>query len=277
MFNKIHWIYKKYLYTPVSACTFPLALVPDKLLETIPIVGPDCFIKEVNILCVKILIILISIIIYFIIEYNKNSTLIRGENYEISVEYGDLLKVENCKRVIAFDECFTLDVGDDYSWQINTGSICGKYLTEKPITDEEMIKLILMAKVKPLRSKSKCQKKDKYVPGTLIPRGDDLLMAFTKLNAKGHSEMSKEDYIKCLFHLWKAVSEQNAQKDVCISILGSGTTDIIDQKLSQQELLDIMIATYKISSSKIKLPNKLRIICQRKDKFSLWKIGETFS
>lgn len=30
----------------------------------------------------------------------------KGDNYQITVEYGDLLKIKKCKKVITFDECF---------------------------------------------------------------------------------------------------------------------------------------------------------------------------
>jgi len=48
---------------------------------------------------------------------------------------------------------------------------------------------------------------------------------------------------------------------------------IIQVTLTQQELLDMMIASYKLSAHKIKAPWKLRIICQKRDGFSLNKIG----
>ena len=35
---------------------------------------------------------------------------IKGQNYSIRVEYGNILKKRNCKRVINFDECFTTQV-----------------------------------------------------------------------------------------------------------------------------------------------------------------------
>lgn len=42
--------------------------------------------------------------------------------------------------------------------------------------------------------------------------------------------------------------------------------------ISQQELLDMMIWSYKLSSPKIKSPYKLRIICKRSEDFSLDRI-----
>ena len=47
-----------------------------------------------------------------------------------------------------------------------------------------------------------------------------------------------------------------------------------DASLTQQELLDIIIWSYKLNSHKIKSPYKLRIVCKKCDEFSLNKIGE---
>lgn len=45
--------------------------------------------------------------------------------------------------------------------------------------------------------------------------------------------------------------------------------------LTQQELLDLIILSYKLSNNKIKLPNKLIIVCRKNDDFSLNNIGES--
>ena len=74
--------------------------------------------------------------------------------------------------------------------------------------------------------------------------------------------------------MWEEIDKYYGQKDVCISILGSGTTRMNGELLTQQQLLDMIIVSYKLSSHKIKLPNKLIIVCRRNDDFSINKIGE---
>ena len=62
---------------------------------------------------------------------------------------------------------------------------------------------------------------------------------------------------------------------MCIPILGAGTTRFDDKLLTQQELLDIIVASYKLSSHKIKEPNQLHIVCKKREGFSLNRVGET--
>ena len=55
-------------------------------------------------------------------------------------------------------------------------------------------------------------------------------------------------------------------------IIGSGVTRFKDVTLSKQELLDVIIASYRLNIRKIHKPNKLIIICPKGD-ISLSKIG----
>ena len=79
---------------------------------------------------------------------------IKGQNYSIRIEYGNILKKRKCKRVIDFDECFTTQVGSATA-DINPTSICGQYLSLHPNLDVQQ--LIETAHITPARSKSKYQ------------------------------------------------------------------------------------------------------------------------
>ncbi|MBQ3946400.1 MAG: hypothetical protein II670_12455, partial [Alphaproteobacteria bacterium] len=200
---------------------------------------------------------------------------IKGSNYAIRIEYGDLLKKKNCKRVISFDECFSTNVGNGPG-DIKPTSICGQYLIQHPSID--LHRIIDDAKLKPLKKKSEFEKRPRYQPGSIAPNGDDLLMAFAPLDENGRGVFfSRDDYLVCLSVLWKEIDKYYGQKDVCIPLLGAGLTrfdSASGASYSAQELLDIIILSYKLSSYKIKSPIKIRIVCKRGDDFSLNKIRE---
>ena len=90
--------------------------------------------------------------------------------------------MNNCKKVIVFDECFTTSVGD-FPADIKPTSICGQYLQKNPIQD--MQSLINSVQLKPTNTKSKYQNKARYDSGKLVPNGDYLLLAFAKLDEDG--------------------------------------------------------------------------------------------
>lgn len=189
---------------------------------------------------------------------------IKGQNYSIRIEYGNIFKKKKCKRVINFDECFTVQVGDTTA-DINPNSICGQYLSIH--SDLDIQRLVEEAQIKASRSKSKYQHKTKYDSGTIVPNGDDLLMAFAKLDEYGKGKFfTRDEYLRCLDLLWKELENNYSGKDVCVPVLGAGTTSFDDgsgASISQQDLLDIMILSYKLSSHKIKEPCKLRIVCKK--------------
>ena len=198
-----------------------------------------------------------------------------GDNYSIRVEYGNILKKRNCKRVINFDECFSTHVGNSTA-DIKPTSICGQYLIAHPDLDVQA--LIDVANIAPARAKSRYQQKTRYDSGTIVPNGDDLLMAFAKLDDKGKGRFfSRDEYLQCLDLLWRELENHYSQKDVCIPILGAGITSFdggCGASISQQDLRDMMIWSYKLSSHKIKAPHRLRIVCKKNRGFSINNIDK---
>ena len=103
-------------------------------------------------------------------------------------------------------------------------------------------------------------------------------MAFAKLDERGKGRFfSRDEYLACLDLLWKELENNYSEKDICVPILGAGTTSFdggAGASISQQDLLDMMIWSYKLSSHKIKAPHKLRIVCRKSSDFSINNIGK---
>ena len=259
----------------LSAITVIFTFVPESVFGLIKLfpTAPDA----VNIIIDRAIAFLIVFVVLLALNalyfWCRRKVKIKGRNYTIQVEYGDLFKAKECKIVIDFDECYTTTVGQKPG-DIKPNSICGQYLTKH--LDLDIEKLIKAAKLQPARGKSKYQNKIRYNSGSIVPNGDDLLMAFARLDENGLGKFfTRDEYLECISTLWSKIDKYYGMKDVCIPILGSGLTRFNDASPTQQELLDIIIESYKMSSHKIKKPYKLRIICRRRDDFSLNEIGET--
>ena len=199
---------------------------------------------------------------------------IDGNNYSMVVEYGDLLKKRKGQRLINFDECFTTTVGTGPA-DIKIDTVCGQYLAQNPNLNVQT--LIATSGVKPCRRKSKYNNSTCYEPGTIVANGDDLLMAFTRLESSGKSmKFTVEEYLKCLSLLWEEIDKNYNNKDVYIPVLGSGIARFengISQSIPKQELVDLMISSYKLSPHKLKNKNTLHIVCRRSADFSMEKIA----
>ena len=297
MHNFIHKMYNLFLILKHSfkkSLTYALAfitavftLTPESLYEKKEWISQKTFDsidflsrferKDINVtisrigLFFSIWIVLLVLGILWKLVYRKVT--IHGNNYSISVEYGNLFKTKGCKRVIPFDECYTTKVGEGIG-DINPTSICGQYLKRHPDLDIE--KLINNAGIIPERSKSRFQNQTRYKSGTIVPNGNDLLLAFANLDHRGKGHFpTRDEYLDCLNTMWQEIEYYYSEEDVCIPILGAGTTVFEGNSgasYSQQELLDMIILSYKLSSHKIKSPHKLRIICKSNQDFSIYDI-----
>lgn len=266
------------LFTFVPEALFNFrAWIPTAVIENSEFL--KAHVDEINIVISKIatfaIVFVVAMFVRIVYMAVRRKVVIKGNNYIIQVEYGDLFKKSsNSKRVISFDECFSTHVGNAPE-DINPNSICGQYLSSHP--DLNMKALIEQSDIKEARSASKFKRKTRYESGTVIPYEDDLLLAFAKLDEKGLGRFeSRDDYLNCLSRLWEELDCYYGQKDVCIPVLGAGVTrfeSASGASLSQQELLDIIILSYRLNSHKIKKPNKLRIICRKSDDFSINRIG----
>lgn len=265
-------LYKKSAAIAISVFSLILTVVPEDMFKYIKFLKN--FSDGLNIIFNRtilfLIIFLLTMFLYKACISIKWWRTIKGKNYTIVVRYQDIFKIKNCKKVIPFDECYTTDVGEAPG-EIKPTSICGQYLTEYPIINVQ--DLIKQAKLR-TKGKSKYQNKDRYESGVLVPNQDYLLLAFAKLDKEGLGRMTRQELVDCLMVLWEEIDKHYGQQDICIPILGSGITRMDDSALMQQELLDVIILTYKLSASKIKKPNKLIIACKRAEDFSLYKIGE---
>lgn len=244
-------------------------LISEDVLKQFTLEG---YTLEINIIVNRVLTF---VIVWFFTAFGyktylllRNKVSIKGNNYKITVEYGDLLKMKKCKKIINFDECFSTHVGTAPA-DIKPTSICGQYLTANPNLNIQL--LLSNSHLKPLKSKSKYQGKERYESGRIVPNGDELLLAFAKLDKNGLGRFfTRDEYLECLSVLWEEIDKHYGQQDVCIPILGAGLTRFdggSGASIPQQELLDMIIWSYKLSSHKIKSPCKLRIICRRDQEF----------
>lgn len=229
--------------------------------------------QDINITISRLILFLLVwfvTLIPYVIYIRVKGITIKGKDYLICIKYGNIFSEKNCKRVISFDECFTIRVGNQPS-DINDVSICGQYLKNHPNLDIQQ--LIQNANVSPARSRSKYRGQIRYDSGTIVPHGDDLLLAFAKLDERGKGRFfTRDEYLECLHLLWREIEIHYSEKNVCVPILGAGTTAFeggSGASISKQDLLDMMIWSYRLSAHKIKLPHKLYIICKKSDDFSL--------
>lgn len=208
---------------------------------------------------------------YCIYKAMRRSVKIKGDNYTIEIKYGDIFKEKNCKTVINFDECYTTKIGNK-PCEIKAGSICGQYLQGEG-KNTNIRELISCSQIQPEKRRSRFQNRISYKPGSIVLDRNNLLLAFATLDENGRARFfTLDEYIDCLSTMWKQIELNCEQQDVCVPILGAGLTKFEGgngASLSQQQLLELMVWSYRLSPHKIKSPYKLRIVCKKCEGFSL--------
>ncbi len=117
-------------------------------------------------------------------------------------------------------------------------------------------------------------KKQKYQIGTVCLYNDFLLTAFSKFNDKNQAYLTMPEYLSFLIKFWDEINVVYAQRSVSVPIFGSGITRIKEHKnITDEELLKIMLWTFKVSETRFKYPAQLRIVIH-KDKIDTINLFE---
>lgn len=195
----------------------------------------------------------------------------------VTLKAGDLFLQDGFK-VIAFNEYFDTQVDDNI---ISHKSLNGLYIDNHlsgPISDlDQSISNYKFDEdeILEVNQERKVGKKQKYSLGTIFVNEDYLLTAFSKFDDKNRAFLTMPDYLGFLINFWDKVNRIYAQKSVSVPIFGSGITRIKEHKnISDEDLLKIMLWTFRISEMRFKFPAKLTIVIHKDkiDKINLLDI-----
>lgn len=193
---------------------------------------------------------------------------------------GDIFEQDGLK-VIPFNEYFDTQVDDRI---ISKRSLNGQYI-EKFFPDTLKLNQLIQED-KDLNIDENVLNKGinregntvQYKLGSSLRIEDFVLTAFTKFNDKNMAQLSMYEYLNFLLYFWNEINRVHAQTPVYVPVFGSGITRFKNgfEDIDDNELLDIMIWTFKVSKIKFKYPAKLTIVIHEKkiDKMDIFKLKE---
>ena len=199
------------------------------------------------------------------------------ESTTISIVTGDLFKQDGLKA-IPFNEYFDTQVDDEV---ISKASLNGIFIKDILLGEvEQLDSHILSYKFREENILEKnttriAGKNQKYQIGTVCLYEDYLLTAFSKFNDKNQAYLTMPEYLEFLIKFWDEINVVYAQRSVSVPIFGSGITRIKEHKnITDEELLKIMLWTFRISETRFKYPAKLNIVIHEDkiDKINLFEI-----
>lgn len=206
---------------------------------------------------------------YLVIWYRSNelnSIVITVEGSAVAIKAGDIFQEPGLKA-IAFNEYFDTQVDNKI---ISETSLNGVFIQKHlgvPISElDRHIEEYAFDDSDILEDNEgrRWGKKRRYAIGTICLYKDYLLAAFSKFDENNKAQLTMPEYLEFLINFWDNVNNVYAQQSVSTTIFGSGITRIKGHKsISDEDLLKIMLWTFRISEMRFKYPAKLTIVIHK--------------
>ena len=198
--------------------------------------------------------------------YNKLTNInVVIDGSKVAIKTGNIFEEQDLK-VIAFNEYFDTQVDDKV---ISKKSLNGIYIEQFSNKSKEELDQIIDTYTFDdgdlLESNiHRIGKSKKYKLGTVCIIDDYILVAFSKFNQQNQAVLTMPEYIEFLINFWDSINRVYSQKNVNVPIFGSGITRIKEHKnIKDEELLKIMLWTFRISEMRFKYPAKLNVIVHK--------------
>ncbi|MNW46833.1 hypothetical protein D3C74_241460 [compost metagenome] len=216
---------------------------------------------------------LISLVVVYlgtwVRENYRDSIKININNSQLHIKVGDLF-AETGLKVIGVNEYFDNIVDDKI---ISKSSLHGQYINCYYSDTEDLDRRIESdSHLREFRTERneqrKLKKKQKYKLGSVFVDGEFLLTAFAKFDDNNRAYLYMNDYVNFLLNFWNEVDIIYSGRSVTIPLFGSGITRFKEyDHITDQELLELLVWSFKLSRIKFKYPAKATIIIH-KDKAS---------
>jgi hypothetical protein len=202
---------------------------------------------------------------------------INVEGSKVTIKVGDIFQQPGF-RAIAFNEYFDTQVDNII---IAEKSLNGIFINKHlDVTVAELDRFIESYAFEPSEvlnciQDRKLGKKVRHQIGTICVYKDYLLTAFSKFDESNRAQLTMPEYLEFLINFWDKVNKVYAQQNVSTPIFGSGITRIKGHKsISDEDLLKIMLWTFRISEMRFKYPARLTVVIHKDkiDKINLLDI-----
>lgn len=192
------------------------------------------------------------------------------EGSDVTIKVGDIFQ-QSGLRVIAFNEYFDTQVDNKIiSEHSLNGIFIKKYIGAPVSVLDQYIENYAFDPSEILENNSsrKLGKKVRFQIGTICVYKDYLLTSFSKFDDNNMARLTMPEYLEFLINFWDKVNKVYAQQSVSTPIFGSGITRIQGHKnISDEDLLKIMLWTFRISEMRFKYPARLTVVIH-KDKIA---------
>lgn len=199
------------------------------------------------------------------------------EGSDVTIKVGDIFQQPGL-RVIPFNEYFDTQVDNQIiSEHSLNGLFINKYLGAPVSVLDKHIEDYAFDPREILENNSarKLGKRVRFQIGAICVYNNYLLTSFSKFDDNNMARLTMPEYLEFLINFWDKVNKVYAQQSVSTPIFGSGITRIQGHKnISDEDLLKIMLWTFRISEMRFKYPARLTVVIHKDkiDKINLLDI-----
>lgn len=205
----------------------------------------------------------------------------------VEVYFGDIFfSPEEDLKAISFNEYFDTEVGGRNNL-VSENTINGKFLNSLSSLEKEELENILLEEDRlneddiliEKNKHRKIGKKNRYQLGTIVElKNNYLAISGSKFDKDNRANITMREYIGFLLNFWNEVDRIYGGRSIVIPVFGSGILRFIDgySSATHQDLLEIILWTFKVSRIKIQHPSKLKIVIfeDKEIKYNLYKLQE---
>lgn len=236
---------------------------------------PDDFsIRVVAGIIILALLVIVFLVMWVRANLEKSASL-SFNNSTVEIRVGDIFN-ESGLKAIPFNEFFDTQVDERIIASMTLNGIFLKKMQDRTEEIESAIENINKTPIESVDDRLNGKKK-RYELGSVCQFEDYLMVAFSKFDKDNRAYLRMRDYIESLINFWNEVDIIYAGRSVSIPLFGSGITRFHDySSISEQELLELIIWSFKISRVKFTYPSKVSVVIHESivDKINFYKLKE---
>ena len=219
---------------------------------------------------IAVFIFLAAYVAFWLYANNRNSISLKVNGVTVEVKFGDIFNEESDWKAISFNEYFDTIVDDKI---IARNSLNGMYINKFFYGKVDQLDQIIQSdphlatQIVSTDAQRPNGKKTKYQLWSVCVVGRYLLTALTHFDSQNKAYIEMGEYISFLLSFWEEVDRIYAGKTVSIPVFGSGITRFKDyNEISDQELLQLIIWSFKVSEIRLAYSAKVKIIVYTKNR-----------
>lgn len=214
-------------------------------------------------------------VIYFFMWRQANDkvkTQLKVNRNTVVVKFGDIFQESDCLKVIPANEYFDTIVDDRI---IASASLHGQYIERYAKTSPEELRRLIDADIDLKQNISFIDQqravgaKTAYKLGTIFKHNDYLLLAFTKFDKNNRAYLDNKLLWESLINMWQSIDTIHSGKSICLPLLGSGLARLVNMNLTEQQLLELLIVSLRLSGVRFNWNVKVTIVVYHGNKESI--------